>query len=278
MIAFDQVSVRFGEHLALDDVTWSMDEGECVTLLGPNGSGKTTCLRLVTHEILPTSGRVRVGTFPPGRLPRAHRALLRRTLGIIYEDFRLLPDRTVFENVALALRIAGRFADEDVIPHVMHALDEAGLHHKQTALPRALSAGERQRAAIARAIVTRPRVILADEPTGNLQRASAGEVMALLRRLHLEGTALLLATGRPEIAEAFPGRMLRLEDGRLVAEAGSRSIVRPAGAPGDEEARLGAPGPRPAPPSGGTPHEQHARAAATGPAPWPAAGTAPREG
>jgi ABC-type ATPase involved in cell division len=133
--------------------------------------------------------------------------------------------------VALALRIAGRFADEDVIPHVMHALDEVGLHHKQASFPQALSAGERQRAAIARAIVTRPRVILADEPTGNLERGSAAEVLALLRRLHLEGTALLLATSHPEIADAFPGRMLRLDDGQLVGEGGTRSIVQMPGEP-----------------------------------------------
>ena len=233
MITFEQVTVRFGEHLGLEDVTWSMREGECITLLGPNGSGKTTCMRLITHEITPTSGTVTVGTFPPGRLPRRHRALMRRMLGIIYEDFRLLPDRSIFENVALALRIAGRFADEDVIPHVMHALDEVGLHHKQTSFPQALSAGERQRAAIARAIATRPRVILADEPTGNLEKASTAEVLALLRRLHLEGTALLLATSHPEIAEAFPGRTLRLEDGQLVGEGGARSIAY---MPGDPEA------------------------------------------
>src|SRR5262249_18366920 len=112
-----------------------------------------------------------------------------------------------------------------------HALDEVGLHHKQTSYPQALSAGERQRAAIARAIATRPRVILADEPTGNLERASATEVLALLRRLHLEGTALLLATSHPEIAAAFPGRALGLEDGQLVGEAGARSIVYMAGDP-----------------------------------------------
>src|SRR6266487_1519201 len=152
MITFEQVSKRYGERLALDSVSWHMDEGECVVLRGPSGAGKTSVLRLITHEISPSAGIVTVGTFRGSRLSRARRALLRRTLGVIYEDFRLLADRTVFENVALAVRFAGA----DVAPRVMLALAEVGLPDKQDAFPAELSAGERQRAAIARAIVNRP--------------------------------------------------------------------------------------------------------------------------
>jgi cell division transport system ATP-binding protein len=217
MITFEQASVRYGERLALDTVSWHMNEGQCVVFLGPNGAGKTTVLRLITHEIQPTSGSVTVGTFVGGHLPRAHRALLRRTLGIVYEDFRLLSDRTVYENVALPVRVAGKFADEEVEPRVMFALEEAGLKGKHEAFPDELSAGEKQKAAIARAIVNRPAVVLADEPTGALERRSADEVLALLRRIHSEGAALLLVTTRQEVAEALPARVLRLEDGRLVA-------------------------------------------------------------
>jgi cell division transport system ATP-binding protein len=218
VITFDQVSKRFGERLALDSVSWHMDEGECVVFLGHSGAGKTTILRLITHEIAPTAGKVVVGTFSGSRLARRQRALLRRTLGIIYEDFRLLGDRTVFENVALAVRIAGHYRDDEVIPRVLYALEEAGLQYKQTAYPHELSAGERQRAAIARAIVNRPAVILADEPTGALERHSAGEVMALLNRIHGEGAALILVTTRREVAEALPGRVLELHDGRLLED------------------------------------------------------------
>jgi cell division transport system ATP-binding protein len=220
MITFDQVTKRFGERLALETVSWSMDEGEFVVFQGSSGSGKTTLLRLITHEIVPTSGRVTVGTFSGGRLSRAQRALLRRTLGIIYEDFRLLHDRTVFENVALAVRIAGRSRDEEVIPRVLYALEEVGLSHKQAQLPSELSAGEKQRAAIARALVNRPAVILADEPTGALERRSADEVLALLRRIHAEGAAVLLVTTRQSVVDRLPGRRLRLEDGRLFDPAG----------------------------------------------------------
>src|SRR5262245_2493875 len=217
MITFEQASVRYGERLALDSLSWHLNEGECVVFLGPSGAGKTTILRLITHEAQPTSGSVTVGTFVGGRLPRAHRALLRRTLGIVYEDFRLLNDRTIFENVALPVRVAGKFADEDVEPRVMFALDEVGLKDKQTAFPDELSAGERQKAAIARAIVNRPAVVLADEPTGALERKSAEEVLALLRRIHSEGAALLLVTTRVEVADAMPARLLRLEEGRLAS-------------------------------------------------------------
>jgi ABC-type ATPase involved in cell division len=231
MITFEQVSKRYGERLALDSVSWHMDEGECVVLLGPSGAGKTTILRLITHETQPTHGALTVGTFKGGRLPRAHRALLRRTLGIVYEDFRLLHDRTVFENVALPVRVAGRFADEEVIPRVLFALEEVGLQLKQGSFPIELSAGERQKTAIARAIVNRPAVILADEPTGALEKKSAGEVLQLLKRIHAEGSALLLVTTRQEVADALPARVLQLDDGKLVSgETGPPQA--PGGSPG----------------------------------------------
>jgi cell division transport system ATP-binding protein len=215
MIAFEQVTKRYGERLALDDVSWSMDAGECVVFLGPSGAGKTTLLRLITHETHPTSGTITVGTFHGSRLSRARRALLRRTLGVVYEDFRLLNDRTVFENVALAVRITGRFGDPEVVPRVLYALEEVGLQLKQAAYPAELSAGEKQRAAIARAIVNRPTVLLADEPTGALEPRSAGELLALLRRIHGEGTALVLTTTREDVAAAVGGRVLRVDDGHV---------------------------------------------------------------
>jgi len=216
MISFEHVTKRYGERLALEDVTWRMEEGELVCVLGHSAAGKTTLLRLVTHETQPTSGSVTVGTFR-GRLSRAHRALLRRKLGIVYEDFRLLNDRSVFENVALAVRIDGYFADSEVIPRTMRALQEVGLHDKQTALPSELSFGERQRCAIARAIVNRPALILADEPTGALEPRSAAEVLALLKRVHGEGAALIVGTTRPEVADAIGGRRLVLVEGRLTS-------------------------------------------------------------
>ena len=215
MISFEHVTKRYGERLALDDVSWRMDEGECAVVLGHSAAGKTTLLRLITHETQPTSGVVTVGTFRGGRLSRAHRALLRRTIGVIYEDFRLLQDRTVQENVALALHISGQFVDADVSPKVRRALQEVGLESHRDLLPTELSFGERQRCAIARAIVNRPALILADEPTGALEPRSSAEVLALLLRIHREGAALLLGTTRTEVANVIGGRRFTLEDGRL---------------------------------------------------------------
>ncbi len=224
MITFDQVTRRYGERLALDAVSWHMDEGECVVFLGHSGAGKTTLLRLITHEVQPTEGHVTVGTFRSGHLSRSQRALLRRTLGIIYEDFRLLNDRTVFENVALAVRIMGQFGHAEIMPRVLHALEEVGLQSQQNAFPHQLSAGEKQRAAIARAIVNRPAVILADEPTGALESRSQEEILALLRRIHGEGSALVLVTTRDEVARALGGRVIGLHDGKLIENPGPATL------------------------------------------------------
>jgi cell division transport system ATP-binding protein len=225
MIAFEHVTMRYGERLALDDVSWRMDEGECAVILGHSAAGKTTLLRLITHEAQPTTGSVTVGTFRGGRLSRAHRALLRRTIGVIYEDFRLLLDRTAFENVALALRISGQFTDSELTPKVMKALQEVGLEAHRDVLPSELSFGERQRCAIARAIVNRPTLILADEPTGALEPKSAAEVLSLLLRIHKEGAALLLGTTRVEVANVIGGKRFLLEDGRIrEATAGSAPV------------------------------------------------------
>jgi cell division transport system ATP-binding protein len=215
MISFEHVTKRYGERLALDDVTWRMEEGECAVILGHSSAGKTTLLRLITHETQPTSGVVTVGTFRGGRLTRAHRALLRRTIGVIYEDFRLLSDRSVFENVALALRISGQHDESELGPKVLKALREVGLESQQDLLPAELSFGERQRCAIARAVVNRPTLILADEPTGALEPKSAAEVLSLLLRIHKEGAALLLGTTRVEVANVIGGKRWLLEDGRI---------------------------------------------------------------
>ena len=228
MISFENVTKRYGERLALDDVSWRMEEGQCAVVLGRSAAGKTTLLRLITHEAQPTSGVVTVGTFRGGRLSRAHRSLLRRTIGVIYEDFRLLADRTVYENVALALHIGGQFVDAEVTPKVRRALQEVGLDAHRDLLPAELSFGERQRCAIARAIVNRPALILADEPTGALEPKSAAEVLALLLRIHREGAALLLGTTRAEVASAIGGKLYVLEDGRLHESRSPAGGERPA--------------------------------------------------
>ena len=273
MITFEQVTKRYGGRLALDAVSWHMDEGECLVFLGPSGAGKTTVLRLITHEIQPSAGAVTVGTFRTGRLTRSQRALLRRTLGIIYEDFRLLHDRTVFENVALAVRIVGRFADSEVAPRVRQALEAVGLSRMEGAFPAELSAGEKQRAAIARAIVNRPAVVLADEPTGALEPQSAADILGLLRGVHEEGAAILLVTTREEVAAALPGRVLRLADGQIAAGTARQAPSSPAAHPdlpapdAPPAAAVAIAGPPEAPPPAAAPPPESAPRAATAPAP-----------
>lgn len=227
MISFEHVTKRYGERVALDDVSWQLNEGECAAVLGSSAAGKTTLLKLITHETEPTSGTVTVGTFRGGHLNRAHRALLRRTIGIVHEDFRLLWDRTVYENVALTLHIHGAFDDADVVPRVRRALQEVGLEAQRNLYPSDLSFGQRQRCAIARAIVHRPALILADEPTGALEPESAAEVLGLLRQIHHEGAALLVGTTRPEVAEAIGGRRLVLAGGRLTEPGAPAAAFAP---------------------------------------------------
>jgi len=215
MIAFEQVTKRYGERLALDSVSWRMDEGECVVFQGSSGAGKTTLLRLITHEISPSAGIITVGTFRGSRLSRARRALLRRTLGVIYEDFRLLADRTVFENVALAVRITGRFSDADVTPRVMVALEEVGLGKMDTAFPSELSFGEKQRTAIARAVIARPQLLLADEPTGNVDPSLAQRLLRLFVELNKSGTSVIIATHDIALMDQYEARRFVLHQGRL---------------------------------------------------------------
>ena len=193
---------------------------------GPSGAGKTTLLRLITHETAPTSGTVTVGTFRGGRLPRAQRALLRRTLGIIYEDFRLLNDRTVFENVALAVRITGRFRDDEVIPRTLYALEEVGLHDKQAAFPPSCrparsSAPHRPRHR------EPPRRDPGRRAHRRARAASATEVHGPAQAHPPEGAALLIVTTRADVADAIGGRLLRLDDGRRGAAPAGPLAVAP---------------------------------------------------
>ena len=214
MITFEHVTKRYGERVALDSVSWHMDEGECVVFLGHSGAGKTTILRLITQETQPTSGAITIGTFRGGRLSRGKRALLRRTLGIVYEDFRLLADRTVFENVALAVRSAGRFVEAELVPRVLYALEEVGLQHKQTAFPYELSAGEKQRVAIARAILKNPRILIFDEATSALDSRAEKAIQAELERIARGRTTLVIAHRLSTVMDA--DQILVLVQGRIV--------------------------------------------------------------
>ena len=204
--------------LALTDISFHIAKGEFVFLTGHSGSGKSTILRLIYADLLPTSGDVRVSGFSTERLRRPEIPKLRRRLGIVFQNFRLLEDRTTEENVAFALEVTG--VRRNVIqPKVIRVLTQVGLAAKATAYPRELSGGEQQRVAIARALVNDPLVVLADEPTGNLDDRATRGVVQLLREINANGTAVLMATHDMAIVRHESARSIELQNGAIVYDS-----------------------------------------------------------
>lgn len=219
MITLRNVSKSYptATRAALDNVTVHIDKGEFVFLIGPSGSGKSTFMRLLIKEEIPTAGAVEVADFRVDRLPGRRVPRLRQRVGCVFQDFRLLQQRSVAQNVAFALEVIGKrrqFIDRTV-PEV---LELVGLGGKADRLPSELSGGEQQRVAIARAFVNRPLVMLADEPTGNLDPETSYEIMLLLEHINRMGTTVLMATHDPLIVDGMRRRVVELYDGRLVRD------------------------------------------------------------
>ena len=217
MIRFNNVSKKYSSHLALANVTVEIPSGEFVFLIGPSGAGKTTFLRLLIRDILPTTGTIHVDDLDLSRLPGSHIHKLRRKIGTVFQDFKLLTDRTVFENVALGLEILGK-QDKEIRTRVFDVLELVGLSDKKNSFPRELSYGEMQRTSIARAIVGGPTILLADEPTGNLDPDTADEILDILSEINRIGTTVIMATHNATIVNEFKKRTLSLHEGRLVSD------------------------------------------------------------
>jgi cell division transport system ATP-binding protein len=200
MVEFQNVSIWFGDNLVFKDLNFKVNEGEFVFIAGPTGSGKSTLLRLIYMDIFPNRGKVIVGKFDSSKIKRKHIPYLRRRLGIVFQDFKLLEDRNVFENVALALHVTGA-KKKEVNKKVLTSLAEVGLSHKKNNMPEELSGGEQQRVAIARAIANEPFLILADEPTGNLDPDTSIEIIELLKKINLRGTSIIMATHNYSLIE-----------------------------------------------------------------------------
>ena len=219
MIRFENVTKVYpgSTRPALDDVSIEVDKGEFVFLVGASGSGKSTFLRLALREDRATEGLVHVAGKNVARLPGWKIPHLRRQIGVVFQDFRLLPNKTVFENVAFALQVIGKpvHAIAHTVPEV---LDLVGLQGKERRFPNELSGGEQQRVAIARAFVNRPAILLADEPTGNLDPTTSVGIMRLLDRINRTGTTIVMATHDDEIVDQMRKRVCELEDGRLVRD------------------------------------------------------------
>jgi cell division transport system ATP-binding protein len=219
VIRFENVTKIYAgtSRPALDNVSLEVAKGEFVFLVGASGSGKSTFLRLTLKEERPTSGLVHVAGRDVARLPSWKVPQLRRKIGVVFQDFRLLPKKTVFENVAFALQVIGkpRHAIAHTVPEV---LDLVGLSGKERRFPHELSGGEQQRVAIARAFVNRPAILLADEPTGNLDPGTSVGIMRLLDRINRTGTTIVMATHDDEIVDQMRKRVCELEDGKLVRD------------------------------------------------------------
>ena len=215
MINFSQVTKRYpGGHEALSGVNFTVEQGELVFLTGHSGAGKSTLLKLIAAIERPTSGMVSVSGQNVGRLPRRAIPYLRRNIGLVFQDHKLLFDRNVIENVLLPLDIAG-LERREALKRARAVIDKVGLLMREKANPVSLSGGEQQRLCIARALVSRPALLLADEPTGNLDAGYAADIMSMFRDFHQVGTTLLIATHDERAITALGGRTLRLDHGKV---------------------------------------------------------------
>ncbi|MBM3260898.1 cell division ATP-binding protein FtsE [Candidatus Kaiserbacteria bacterium] len=219
MIYFDKVTKVYFEGAlpAVEDITLTIDPGEFVSIVGHSGAGKTTLLKMLFAEVEPTVGTVYFGSREIPRLSGKELLHLRRNIGTVFQDFRLLSTKNVYENIAFALEVAGK-SDEDIQADVPHVLDLVGLSDKIWNFPRELSGGEQQRVAIARAIVNQPEVLIADEPTGNLDPINAHDVVEILKKINDLGTTVLLTTHNKSIVDAVGRRVVTMDQGKIVRD------------------------------------------------------------
>lgn len=218
MIAFQNVYKIYNTHsVALEDVNFEVKPGEFASLVGKSGAGKSTVIRLLIGEEKPTKGRIFFGKYEVNKLKDWELPYFRRHIGVIFQDFRLLPTKNAYENVAFALEVSGR-AQKEIVDLVPQVLDMVGLSDKLNNFPHELSGGEKQRVAIARAMVHRPEVVIADEPTGNLDPFHTWEIIGLLQKINELGTTVLLATHDKEIINNLGKRVITLDHGRVIRD------------------------------------------------------------
>ena len=203
---------------ALKGVSMQIDDGDFVFLVGPSGSGKSTIIKLITAEIAPTKGKLMVNGYNLNDISEKQIPLLRRTIGVVFQDFRLIEKKTVFENIEVAMRAVGATTSE-IRRRIPYVLGLVGLTGKSRQLPTQLSGGEQQRVAIARALANNPSVIIADEPTGNLDPARSLDIMSLLEKINDMGTTILVVTHERELVNRFGKRVVAIESGRIISDA-----------------------------------------------------------
>ena len=221
MVQMDNVSMVYESSgtEALEDVSLTIREGEFVFLVGPSGSGKTTLMKLITGEIKAKTGKILVNDFDMRRIKRRNLPKMRRTLGVIFQDYRLIENMNVYDNVAFAMRVVGARSKE-IRKRVPYVLELVGLEGREKRFPNELSGGEQQRVAIARALVNSPRMIVADEPTGNLDPVRSLELMLLFEKINQMGTTILVVTHEKELVNAFSKRVVAIDNGHIISDQG----------------------------------------------------------
>jgi len=225
MIEFQGVYKNYGtDSHALEDVNLHIDDGEFVFVLGASGAGKSTFLKLIMREEVPSSGEVVVDKYYLSRLKRKEIPYYRRTMGVVFQDFRLINTMTVFDNVAFAMRVVGR-KKREINRHVRKVLTLLDLTDKADRYPPELSGGEQQRVGLARALVNRPSMIIADEPTGNVDPQMSYDIVEMLTRINEHGTTVLMVTHQHELVRKFPHRVITLEKGHIVSDTGRPETV-----------------------------------------------------
>lgn len=219
MILLDRVTKTYARRgdAALQRISLHVEPKEFVIVVGPSGAGKSTLLKLLTREEKPTSGKIIIGGIDYERLKDKDIPKLRRRIGVVFQDFKLLPNKTVFENVAFALEIAG-MSNREIRHTVPKVLNIVGLKGKEKSYPRELSGGERQRVAIARAVIRQPKILIADEPTGNLDPKHAWDVIKVLEKINKYGTTVLLTTHNQEIVNRLKRRVVTIKDGQIISD------------------------------------------------------------
>ncbi|HYW34302.1 MAG TPA: cell division ATP-binding protein FtsE [Balneolaceae bacterium] len=214
VIALNNVTVSYQHRVVLDDVSFQLKNGEFMYLIGKTGAGKSSFLRLIYRDLLPDSGSVQVADMEVTAMAKKNVPLLRRRLGIVFQDFKLLPDRNIYENVAFAMKVTGEKKGY-IKQRVLEVLTMVNLSHRRNNMPEDLSGGEQQRVVFARALANEPRILLADEPTGNLDPEASAGIMELLQKINNRGVSVLMVTHDYDTVRQFPHRTMKLEDGKI---------------------------------------------------------------
>lgn len=214
VIDFNNVTVSYERQTVLDKVSFTLGNGEFAYLIGQTGAGKSSFLRLIYRDLVPDTGHVQVADYNVTTMSKKEVPYLRRRLGIVFQDFQLLPDRTVYENVAFSMQVTGA-KNSYIKQRVLEVLGMVGLSHKRKNMPNDLSGGEKQRVVIARSLANEPRILLADEPTGNLDPEASASIMELLERINNRGMAVLMVTHDYDTVRQYPYRTLKLKNGKI---------------------------------------------------------------